>query len=169
MRSVITLEETRDIPIYQFYCPLPECGGTFGLIPDFVEKHHQVALDVKEAVIRQHEQGVSLAQIASQSDTLPSGPYSEKTLWRWTSVWRERLVQTASYLWSWILALLPHMELWSEQARKRSLWGGFFELWELAKSKLRQYSDIRFVHLLHRHVRSLELTVPGPSSQKRCP
>lgn len=157
LRSVITMEDTFEVPIYLFYCPLPECKCTFGLIPDFVEKHHQIALDVKEEIISKQDQGMSLARLAEDSVTLPSGPYSEKTLWRWTCVWRERLEHTAYHLWSWILALLPHMELWSEQARRRSLWGGFFELWGLAKPQLRQYSDICFVHLLHRHVRSLAL------------
>lgn len=158
LRTVITMDDIREIPIYQFYCPLPECGGTISLIPDFVEKHHQVALDVKETVIRQHDQGASVAQLASHSDMLPCGPYSEKTLWRWTSIWKERLEETSPALWSWLLALLPHLELWQEQTRQRSLWGGFFEVWDTTRPQLRHVADIRLVHLLHRHVRSLALT-----------
>ncbi|MNQ69210.1 hypothetical protein D3C85_837950 [compost metagenome] len=169
MRMVITLEVTYELPIYLFHCPLTECKSTFSLIPDFVEKHHQVALDLKEVVIRKHDQGTSLAQLASDSTSLPSGPYSEKTFWRWTSVWKERLEHTAAHIWSWILTLLPHMELWSEQARRRSLWGGFFELWGLAQHRLPQYNRTRFVHLLHRHVRSLALAVRATPSQKSCP
>jgi hypothetical protein len=156
-RTVITLITSYVIPIYRFYCPL--CESASSVIPDFVEKHHQVDLEMKEQIIEQNENGTSLADLAEQSDVLPGGPYSEKTFWRWTVTWDKRLHQVQPRLWIWLLERLPHFHLWKGQARPGSDWGWFLKLWKHARLLLPTMNSIGFLHFLNRFSRSMALAV----------
>lgn len=157
-RWVITLEASYEIPIYMFYCPVPNCNRAFALIPDFVEKHHQVAIDIKQRIIEQNEEGSSLADIAVESETLPGGPYSEKTLWRWEKRWDDRLVHGQPMIWTWLLRRLPHFHLLKGQARPHTDWQWFLGLWKQVQSHLLDTSHLRFLHFLHRLSRSLTVS-----------
>jgi len=124
-----------------------------------VEKHHQVDLEMKEQIIEQNESGTSLADLAEQSDVLPGGPYSEKTLWRWTVTWDKRLDPVQPRLWVWLLNHLPHFHLWKGQARPESDWGWFLKLWKQARLLSPTTNSICFLHFLNRFSRSMALAV----------
>lgn len=147
-RKVFTLDKESVIPVFRFYCPLPQCRKTVNMIPDFVKKHQQVGLDIQEQVIQSHDEGQSLADLAEKTETLPGGAYSEKTLWRWTKNGKELLRKWESQVWEWILGRFPHIPL--PQGQARSKWGWFFKVWEYIRHKLPDYTGIHFLHWLHR-------------------
>jgi hypothetical protein len=135
-----------EIPIFRFLCP--GCDNTFSIIPSFVEKHHQMALDIKEEVIRERAGGATIANIERATTMLPGGRYSAKTIRRWLKVWDERLLLLQVAVWNWLLAHIPHLCL--PKGGNCSLWQVFFELWEQIRQKINDWSNIRFLHFLNR-------------------
>jgi hypothetical protein len=99
------------------------------LPPDFVEPHHQTAVDVKEEVIRQSCEHRSLAEIAQESLSAAGGQYAEKTLWRWLRTWENRLAQQEAGLWSLLLCRGLDEPLSRE---RKSAWAALFTIWPQA-------------------------------------
>jgi hypothetical protein len=122
------------------------------VIPSFVERNHQVAIEVKEDLIRQHEESQSLAEIASKSKVYPGGPYSEKTLWRWTVRWNERLKIHEGQAWSYLLQRCPSPPLPRE---RKSLWQALFQGWDQRKRLGEQ--PVGLLQHLYRLVQSMAL------------
>lgn len=147
-RKVFTLEKEWTIPIFRFFCPIPECKRTVNLIPTFVKKHQQVALDIQEQVIQAHDNGVSLADVAEQTESLPGGGYSEKTLWRWKKGWKIQLSTYEDHVWEWILERIPHVGL--PQSQVHSTWGWFCQVWQQIQQHVPSCKNIHFLHWLHR-------------------
>jgi hypothetical protein len=147
-RTVFSMTEPQgiEIPIFRFLCP--DCDRTFSIIPSFVEKHHQMALDIKEKVIRKREEGATLPEVERSTIPLPGGQYSVKTIRRWTKVWNERLDRLQAEVWRWLLARLPHICF--SKGGAGSLWLVFFELWEPVRVKFIDWRDIGFLHYLNR-------------------
>ena len=147
-RVVFVLDEPDgiEIPIFRFYCRL--CEHSFSIIPSFVEKHHQMALDIKEEVIKKHEEGVSLPEVAKTTIALPGGAFSEKTLWRWTRHWNDRLRKLEDEIWSWLISRLPYICLPTSVIK--SLWLILFDLWPKVRQKLPDWRDIHLLHFLNR-------------------
>jgi hypothetical protein len=114
---------------------------------------------MKEQIIERNENGTSLAVLAEQSDVIPGGPYSEKTFWRWTVTWDNRLDQLQPRLWVWLLDRLPHFQLWKGQDRPGSDWGWFLKLWKQAQLLFSTTNSIGFLHFLNRFSRSMALAV----------
>jgi hypothetical protein len=146
-RKVFTLENESIIPIYRFYCPLPQCKKTMSLIPTFVQKHQQVALDIQEQVIQAQDEGVTLLDLAKKTESVSGGAYSEKALWRWTTTWRNRLSRGESQIWEWMLRRLPHLVL--PQGRVFSRWGWFIQGWKQVQEHLPEWRNFSFLHGLH--------------------
>lgn len=167
LRTLITLEETYMIPIFRFFCPVKGCRKAFSIIPDFVEKYHAFAIEVKEEIIHQNEEGVSFATMAGTSvDDLPAS-CSESTLWRWKCQWDERLHRCQPELWEWLLPRLPHFELPKGKDSPRSDWKWFFHLWKRLQEQLPAYKDLRFLHFLSRLSQSNAVTVVVYSSHNQ--
>jgi hypothetical protein len=127
LRTVYTLIEAHLITVYRFQCPV--CGKTQGLLPSFVGSHEQVSWDVKEQVIREHSEGVSLAKTAANLDAA-GGPYSEKTIWRWTIQCGKLFKDLGSLAWEQALRVCPHLELPAGAAKPRSEEGWLLGIWE---------------------------------------
>lgn len=126
-RTVFTRQQRWTIPVLRFRCP--DCSQTMSLPPDFVEPHHQTAVDVKEEVIRQSGEGRSLAEIASNPLSATGGHYAEKTLWRWLRAWENRRARQEARLWS----LLLFRGLDEPLPRERnSGWAALFAVWPQA-------------------------------------
>lgn len=147
-RKVFTLEKEWNIPIFRFYCPNPQCKKTVSLIPTFVKKHQQVALNIQEQVVQAQDHGDSLANIAEGSGSFPGGPYSEKSLWRWTKGWKERLDRFEDKVWEWLLKRCPHLSL--PEGSIHSNWEWFFKVWQQVQQHLPDCMNLHFLHWLHR-------------------
>jgi hypothetical protein len=89
-RSVVTKQETIQIPIYRQYCP--SCGKTITLLPDFLVPWARVATWVREAAINRWQQGFTYRQTV-ESTTATVTRYSRRTLKRW---WKAHLVKANS-------------------------------------------------------------------------
>lgn len=135
-----------EIPIFRFLCP--DCDKTFSIIPSFVEKRHQMALDIKEKIIRKREEGATLSEVERTTTPLPGGQYSVKTIRRWTKVWNERLGRLQAEVWHFLLARLPHICF--PKGGAGSLWLVFFELWEQIRQKFKDWGNVCFLHYLNR-------------------
>lgn len=123
-RIVFTRSGWFRIPVCRFRCP--DCKGTMSLPPDFVEAHHQTAVDVKEEVVRLSSEGHSLSEIAEQSKNGAGGGYAEKTLWRWRRCWEQRRRRHEQQLWT----SLVHQGLDGPLPRERkSPWRALFASW----------------------------------------
>ena len=148
MRWLFTIDDAFHIPLFRFLCP--DCRQTFCIVPDFVETHHQSAIDVKEEVVlAAAAEGRSLAEIAEQSSVYAGGSYSEMSLWRWLKRWSKRKNSHEQQLWSTIL----HRGLHTPLPRERvSGWRALFVAW----SSLKQPD--RLFHLLLRLDRSFTMT-----------
>jgi hypothetical protein len=94
-----------------------------------VGSHEPVTFEVQEQVIKQHSEGMPLAEIA-ENLTAAGSPYCEKTIWRWTSCWHERLEDLGSLAWEQALKLCPHLELPPGAAKPRSEWAWLFNAWD---------------------------------------
>jgi len=125
-RTVYTLIEAHLITVYRFQCPV--CKKTQGLLPSFTGCHEQVSWDVKEQVIRERSEGVSLIGVAANLDAA-GGPYSEKTIWRWTTQCDTLLKDLGSLAWEQALKLCPHLDLPAGAAKPRSEWGWLLNAW----------------------------------------
>lgn len=112
-----------EIAIYRFKCPC--CKRVVGLLPPFVRKSSQVGLCVEEEVLRKRSEGESLVKLASTL-VASGGPYSERTLWRWTTIWDQKLARVASTLWKYILTSMPHLILPVGKCKPRDEWGHLF-------------------------------------------
>jgi hypothetical protein len=130
-RTVYALMEAYLITVYRFQCSV--CGKTQGLLPSFVGSHQPVAFDVQEQAVKQHSEGMSLAEIA-ESLTAAGSPYCEKTIWRWTSCWHERLENLGSVVWEQALKLCPHLEFPKGASKPHSEWGWLFIAWDQVKA-----------------------------------
>lgn len=126
-RTVFTRRQRWTIPVLRFRCP--DCSQTMSLPPDFVEPHHQTAVDVKEEVIRQSCEGRSLAEIASRPPSMTGGHYGEKTLWRWLRTWENRRARQEARLWS--LLLFRGLDEPLPRERK-SAWAALLVVWSQA-------------------------------------
>lgn len=159
-RWVFTVTEALQVPIYRFLCPL--CRHTMSLLPSFIEAHHQAATDVKETVVCQHANNQSQAQIVSQTQTLPGGAWSEKTIGRWIQRWTERRSAMEARLWRWGLHHSPSAALPRERL---SDWRALFVWW----SSLGVPEPGALFPLLVAFTRPGILTAEGLSSHKTCP
>ena len=130
-RTVYTLIKAHPITVYRFQCPV--CNKTQGLLPSFVGCHEQVSWDVKEQVIRERSESVSLAKVAASLDAA-GGPYSEKTIWRWTIKCNKLLKDLGSLAWEQALKLCPHLDFPAGAAKPRSEWGWLLAIWEQVMS-----------------------------------
>lgn len=126
-RTVFTRMQRWTIPVLRFRCP--DCNKTMSLPPDFVEPHHQTAVDVKEEVIRQSCEERSLTAIARGPLSAAGGHYSEKTLWRWLQTWENRRARQEARLWS--LLLFRGLDEPLPRERK-SAWAALFAIWPQA-------------------------------------
>jgi len=129
-RMLYTFEEVLEILIVRFKCKA--CNRTFGLLPSFVERYQSVAVDVKEQVISELDNGVPLRVVAEQLN-LPTQPYSEKSLWRWKKKWDRILNVLESVFWQTVLSRVPHLHLPRGSQSPRSSWGWLFLAWEAAR------------------------------------
>lgn len=77
LRWVFTVGEALRLPVHRFLCP--DCRKTMSLLPVFVEPHHQSAVDVKEAALRDAADGCSLPEIVEASGAYAGGGYSSMT------------------------------------------------------------------------------------------
>lgn len=150
MRVLFSLTEEIVIPIFRFLCT--QCRKTMSVIPSFVERHHQVAVEIKEELILRREEGESIAEIASKSNVYPGGPYSEKTLWRWTVRWNERLKIHEGQVWSYLLQRCPMPSLPRERT---SLWQALFVSWR--RFKQMDEPSVGLLQHLYRLARSIAL------------
>jgi transposase len=73
-----TFEEVLEILIFRFKCKA--CNRTFGLLPSFIERYQSVAVDVKEQVISELDNGVPLRVVAEQLDFTYTAILREKPL-----------------------------------------------------------------------------------------
>lgn len=153
-RNFITLAMHYLIPIFRFLCP--DCAKTTNVIQDFVEKYHQVALDVKEQVMTNHEKGDSYETIEKTTDKIPSGPYSNTTIRRWIIRWKERLEKVQPVFWEWIFMRTPHVRLPLGEANTRIPWDNYLIIWQQVRM-LPAWKEISFLHGILRF--SLSLTV----------
>jgi transposase-like protein len=159
-RTVFTLgyPDGIEIPIFRFYCPF--CKKTFSIIPTFVEKHHQTALDIKEEVIQCHEAGTGFPEVAKRTAMLPGGRYSAKTIWRWTKRWNERLTKLQPKIWNWLLSRFPHLHF--PKGGDGSLWLILLKLWTQIQQEMIDWRRIRFLHFLNCLSLPIAVTV-GPN------
>ena len=116
--------------IFRFKCKA--CNRTFGLLPSFVERYQSVAVDVKEQVISELDNGVPLRVVAEQLD-LPTQPYSEKSLWRWKKKWDRLLNVLEPFFWQTVLSRIPHLHLPRGSQSPRSSWRWFFLAWDVVR------------------------------------
>lgn len=126
-RTVFTRMQRWTIPVLRFRCP--DCNKTLSLPPDFVEPHHQTAVDVKEEVIRQSCEQRCLAEIAEEPLSATGGSYAEKTLWRWLRTWENRRARQEAGLWSLLLCRGLDEPLPRE---RKSAWAALFAIWPQA-------------------------------------
>lgn len=96
------------------------------LLPDFVETHHQTAVDIKEEVILQSCEQRSLTEIAEEPLSATGGSYTEKKLWRWLRRWEKRRIRQEAQLRSLLLCQgqaepLPRVQ--------KSVWIELFAIW----------------------------------------
>jgi len=128
-RTVFTRMQRWTVPVLRFRCP--DCNKTMSLPPDFVESHHQTAVDVKEEMIRQRCENRSLTEIAEETLSATGGSYAEKTLWRWLRTWENRLARQEARLWSRLLRRGLDEPLPRE---RKSVWDALFAIWPQAAS-----------------------------------
>jgi len=121
-----------EIAIYRFKCPC--CKRAAGLLPTFVHKSSQVGLCIHEEVLKKRSAGESLVKLAS---TLVAcgGPYSERTLWRWTTIWDQKLARVAATLWKYILTSMPRLKLPVGKCKPRDEWGYLFSAFKQLREK----------------------------------
>jgi hypothetical protein len=131
LRTVYTLIEAHLITVYRFQCPF--CNKTQGLLPSFVGCYERVSFDVKERVVREHAEGASLAEIAANL-AVAGGPYSEKTIWRWTIKCNKLLKDLGSLVWEQALKVCPHIDLPVGATKPRSEWGWLLNIWDQTMS-----------------------------------
>jgi hypothetical protein len=153
-RMVFTLEEAYSIPIFRFKCPI--CGKTTSLLPPFIGEKEQTAWEVQEEVVRQQIKGQSLTQVAGELKAA-GGPYSEKSLWRWTTRWNRLLRDSGNIFWTQILRILPHIQLPVGKMKPRTEWGWLFKIWDKVKA---EFGDDKLFNLLYRQQKSMALA-PG--------
>ncbi len=163
-RNFFTLTQHHIIPIFRFFCPL--CEGTTNVIPDFVEKYHAVALDVKEEIVFRHENGESCESIEATTDSIAGGPYSDTTLRRWIQRWNDRLIEIESVFWKWILTHHSHVKFPTGQAESRKTWGSYFAIWQQVRNHLQTWREIHLFHGILRFSQPLALTVVGGNPTK---
>jgi len=154
-RSACTSSQSTRISIFRFRCPV--CGYVHSVIPVFLEPYQRMALDLQEDLINHLESGATLEAVAEETETLPGGPCSEKTLGRLVRGWAERLDQLESGLWAWLIAHVPHLTL----PRSPFLWTGLRSCWETVRRQLPIFWPIRFLHALNRLCLSLAVTEHG--------
>lgn len=159
-RWVFTVTEALQVPIYRFLCPC--CRHTMSLLPSFIEAHHQAATDIKETVVREHADDQSQAHIASQTQRLPGGAWSEKTIRSWIRRWTERRSAMEARLWRWGLHHAPSAALPRERL---SDWRALFSWWP----SLSVPEPGALFQLLLAFTRPRTLTVDGLSPHKSCP
>jgi len=123
-RTVFTRMQRWTVPVLRFRCP--DCKKTMSLPPNFVESHHQTAVDVKEEVIRQRCEQRSLAEIAKETLSATGGSYAEKTLWRWLRDWEARRARQEAGLWSLLLCRGLDEPLPRE---RKNAWSALFVIW----------------------------------------
>lgn len=131
-RMLYTLEEALKIVIFRFKCK--NCKKTFGLLPSFVERYQSVAVEVKELVISNLDDGVPLRVVAEQLD-LPTAPYSEKSLWRWKKKWDWMLEALEPVFWRTVLTHIPHLHLPRGSESPRSSWEWLFLAWKAVRGR----------------------------------
>lgn len=165
-RNFFTLTQQYIIPIFRFYCPTEDCGGTTNVVPDFIEKHHPVAVDVKEHVLTRHENGESCEKIEKTTNKFAGGPYSDTTLRRWIQRWKERMDQVEAVFWEWVLTRLPHARLPMGQAHSRKTGSSYFNLWHQVQIHLPAWREIRLFHGILRFLQPLAFTAVGQNPTK---
>lgn len=153
-RMVFTLEETYSIPIFRFKCPM--CDKTTGLLPPFIGENEQTAWEVQEEVVRrQTTEGQSLIRVAGEL-AAAGGPYSEKSLWRWTTRWNRFLRDSGYMFWTQLLRILPHLQLPTGKMKPRAEWGWVFKIWDQVKAK---FEDEGLFNWLYRQQKSMALAL----------
>ncbi|WP_281884142.1 hypothetical protein [Paenibacillus sp. YYML68] len=121
-------------------------------MPSFVERYHQTAIDVKEAIVLAGEDGLSLSEIAAESQAYAGGPYAEKTLWRWRRCWEQRRIAQEARVW----ATLFHEGMDEALPReRRSAWKALWAAWRQLER------PGRLLSVFLRMERSFQVTV-GP-------
>lgn len=161
-RMVFTCCMEAKVPFFRFCCPDPSCRKAVTLIPLFVERHQQAAIDVKQTVMEQWED-TAHEQVAAQTAAFPGGAWSSKTLQRWANRWETRLLALQVFLWAWCLSRFPSLPVPKERG---SLWKGWFLYWGTIRDIVHAWSHVLFLHLLLLHSRSLKLTDSGPHPTK---
>lgn len=155
-RTVYTLLEAFIISIFRFKCI--KCGRATSLLPNFVMEHHQVAWDIKEAVIHQQLSGIALVKIAEDMVT-SAGRFSEKTLWRWSRAIRDELRDSSSEQWQVILEILPHVEIVVGPSKPVREWAWLLRAWEQVRTMIPGYLNIGLLTWLYQIKRSRAVTV----------
>jgi hypothetical protein len=122
-RTVFSLQEEHSIPIFRFYCPL--CERCCSYLPDFLEPHQQVALDVQEEILEIRDKQ-PLSTVTELTRHLPGGYYAEKTLWRWTKKWNGQLQMVEPKLWEWLFQADAHIRL----PRGLTGWTAWRSIWK---------------------------------------
>lgn len=154
-RSAFTPSQSARISIFRFRCP--DCGYVHSVIPVFLEPYQRMAMDLQEELIDSIENGTTLEAVAEETETLPGGPCSEKTIGRLVQGWAQRLAQLEFGLWAWLIAHVPHLTL----PRSSSLWTGLRSCWETVRGQLPIFGPIRFLHGLNRLCLSLAVSEHG--------
>jgi len=132
-RMVYTLEEALKIIIFRFRCTT--CRKTFGLLPSFLTPYRTAALDVQERVVRELDSGLSV-RIVADGLSLPTQPYSEKSLWRWKKDWDRLREAVEPSFWNAALSRFPHLKLPRGSGIPRTGWGWLFWVWEMVRAQL---------------------------------
>ncbi|WP_044664921.1 hypothetical protein [Syntrophaceticus schinkii] len=114
--------------VKQQVCSLPSSG-----------KKSKTAWEVQEEVMRKQTKGQSLTQVAGEL-TAAGGPYSEKSLWRWTTRWNRLLRDSGNIFWTQILRVLPHIQLPVGKMKPRTEWGWLFKIWDQVRQSLEMIS-----------------------------
>ncbi|MEC0229765.1 hypothetical protein [Paenibacillus alba] len=114
-------------------------------------KHQQVALEVQTHILKQQDDGISLADLCAD-EQLPGGPYTEKTLWRWTKRWREIVEKHSRDFVAWTLKLVPQapFPLGSLQP---SLWKWLSRWWVETREQILSWKELSAIQSLRRYVR----------------
>ena len=132
LRKLFMVGGEFEIPIYRFKCPC--CKKAVGLLPSFVCEGSQIGLSIHEEVLRKRSEGESLVKIENTL-IVAGGPYSERTLWRWTRMWDIKLRIAAAGLWKYILTSMPHLTLLVGKLLPRDEWGHLFSAFKQLREK----------------------------------
>lgn len=146
-RMVVTLCNEYTIIIFRFKCP--DCGETYSLKPTFIGSNRQATWDVEESIVQRNETGMPLAELA-KNFLPPAGPYSEKTFWRWTNIWKQRIETIHDFVFNEVLNKIPNLAIPVGKGKPQTTKEWLSYLWYKWKDAFLSQEDTGFFHWLYR-------------------